>query len=182
MATANIAPQPERVPELLGQTVVVIGGSGGIGFEVGRRAGAEGAGVIVTGRDPGRLQQAAGELGARSSAAFDATDAAALRRFFEELPKPVDHVVVTAGRPKYGRLADLDYEQTRRALEEHLMLTFEVARNAMGRVRPGARSCSWVAPVPAVPAWDWRSSRRSPRRCPPSSPTWRSSSPPSASI
>ncbi len=137
MATANIAPQPERVPELLGQTVVVIGGSGGIGFEVGRRAGAEGAGVIVTGRDPGRLQQAAGELGARSSAAFDATDAAALRRFFEELPKPVDHVMVTAGRPKYGRLADLDYEQTRRALDEHLMLTFEVARNAMGRVRPG---------------------------------------------
>jgi NAD(P)-dependent dehydrogenase (short-subunit alcohol dehydrogenase family) len=137
MATANVAPLPGREPELLGQTVVVIGGSAGIGFEVARRAGTEGAGVIVTGRDPGRLQQAASRLGALSSAAFDATDAASLRRFFAELPKPIDHVMVTAGRPLYGRLADLDYEQTRRALDEHLLLAFEVARNAAGSVRPG---------------------------------------------
>ena len=137
MATANVAPLPGREPELLGQTVVVIGGSAGIGFEVARRAGTEGAGVIMTGRGPARLQQAANRLGALSTSAFDATDPAALRRFFRDLPKPIDHVMVTAGRPQYGRLVDLDYEQTRRALDEHLMLAFEVARNALGSVRPG---------------------------------------------
>jgi NAD(P)-dependent dehydrogenase (short-subunit alcohol dehydrogenase family) len=31
----------------------------------------------------------------------------------------------------------MDYEETRRALDEHLMLTLDVARNAAGKVRPG---------------------------------------------
>jgi len=137
MATANVAPLAGREPGLLGQMVVVIGGSAGIGFEVARHARAEGADLIIAARDTTRLRRAAGELGARRAAAFDATDPGSLERFFAELPGPVDHVMVTAGRPRYGRLAELDYEQTRAALDEHLMLAFEVARNAPGNVRPG---------------------------------------------
>ena len=49
---------PRREPELVGQTVVVIGGSAGIGFETARRARAEGADVILTGRNPDRLERA----------------------------------------------------------------------------------------------------------------------------
>ena len=49
----------EREPELLGQTVVVIGSSAGIGLETARRARAEGANLILTGRNPERLQRAA---------------------------------------------------------------------------------------------------------------------------
>ena len=64
----------QREPELLGQTVVVIGGSAGIGLETARRARAEGAKVVLTGRNPERLQQAAREVDAMSTAAFDATD------------------------------------------------------------------------------------------------------------
>jgi len=137
MATANVAPLPGREPELRGQTVVVIGGSAGIGFEVARRARAEGAELIVAARDTVRLRHAAAELGAQTAASFDATDPAALERFFRELPGPVDHVMVTAGRPRYGRLADMDYAEMREAIDEHLMQTLEVARNAPGRVRPG---------------------------------------------
>jgi short-subunit dehydrogenase involved in D-alanine esterification of teichoic acids len=51
--------------ELLGQTVVVIGGSAGIGLETARRARAEGAEVILTGRNPERLAEAASQFGAR---------------------------------------------------------------------------------------------------------------------
>jgi NAD(P)-dependent dehydrogenase (short-subunit alcohol dehydrogenase family) len=137
MTTETVAGPKERPPELLGQTVVVIGGSSGIGLEVGRNARTQGADVILTGRDPERLQQAAKEIGARSTAAFDVNEPASLERFFQGLPTPIDHVMVTAGRPHYGRLADLDYTQTRQALDEHLMLTLEVARQAAGRVRPG---------------------------------------------
>jgi len=134
MSTASI---PRREPELLGQTVVVIGGSAGIGFETARRARVEGANVILTGRNPDRLQRAATEVGALSTAAFDATDPAALERFFRDLPAPIDHVMVTAGRPHYARLLDMDLAQARRGLEEHLLLAFQVARNAAGKVRPG---------------------------------------------
>jgi NAD(P)-dependent dehydrogenase (short-subunit alcohol dehydrogenase family) len=127
----------QRKPELLGQTVVVIGGSGGIGLETARRARAEGAGVILTGRNRERLQLASDELGALSIAAFDADDAAALERFFGELPTTVDHVMVTAGQPHYGRLLDMEVEQARRALDTHLLLMFQVARNAAHKLRPG---------------------------------------------
>jgi NAD(P)-dependent dehydrogenase (short-subunit alcohol dehydrogenase family) len=130
-------PRAAREPELLGQTVVVIGGSSGIGYETARRARAEGADVIITGRDPDRLERAAGEVAALRSVAFDATNPAALNEFFEGLPTPTDHILVTAGRPYYGLLADMDTEAARRSLEEHLWLPINVARMAVGTVRPG---------------------------------------------
>ena len=126
-----------REPELLGQTVVVIGGSAGIGLETARRARAEGARLILTGRNPERLQLAAAELEALSTAAFDANDPASLERFFGDLPATIDHVMVTAGEPHYGRLLDMDFEQARSALDAHLLLMLQVSRNAVHKVRPG---------------------------------------------
>ena len=134
-ATTSVSVPHES--ELLGQTVVVIGGSAGIGLETARRARAEGARLILTGRNPERLQRAAGELEALSMAAFDATDPASLERFFGDLPATIDHVMVTAGQPRYGRLLDVGFEQARRALDTHLLLMLQVARNAVHKVRPG---------------------------------------------
>jgi NAD(P)-dependent dehydrogenase (short-subunit alcohol dehydrogenase family) len=125
-----------REPELSGQTVVVIGGSAGIGLETARRARAEGADVVVTGRDPARLQRAALDLGARSSA-FDANDHDALARFFAELPAPVDHVLVTAGGPHYGPMLPMGADEVRRALSEHVVLALEVARHVARSVHAG---------------------------------------------
>ena len=117
---STVPPPIQREPELLGQTVVVIGGSAGIGFETARRAHAEGAKVILTGRNAERLQHAASEVDAQSTAAFDATDPVALERFFRDLPA-IDHVMVTAGRPYYGRLADMDFAKIRGFFGEHLL-------------------------------------------------------------
>jgi hypothetical protein len=47
MSTAKIIAPIQREPELLGQTVIVIGGSAGIGFETALRARAEGANLWV---------------------------------------------------------------------------------------------------------------------------------------
>jgi NAD(P)-dependent dehydrogenase (short-subunit alcohol dehydrogenase family) len=137
MSTASTASPIPREPELLGQTVVVIGGSAGIGLETARRARAEGASVILTGRNPESLQRAASEVEALSTAAFDATDSASLDQFFRDVPSPIDHVMVTAGRPSYGRLLDMDFAQARSALDAHLLLALQVARLAAPKVRPG---------------------------------------------
>jgi NAD(P)-dependent dehydrogenase (short-subunit alcohol dehydrogenase family) len=91
--------------------------------------------VILTARDPDRLQRAARELGARS-AAFDATDFERLGKFFDELPTPIDHVLVTGPGPYYAPLTELDVDAVRRDLEAHLLLPLQVARNAASRVRP----------------------------------------------
>jgi len=125
-----------REPELAGQTVVVLGGSSGIGFETAKRARSEGAEVVLSGRNPERVEHAARELGALSSAAFDATDFKRLRRFFDELPT-IDHIMVTAGGPYYARLADIDFTRARRNVEEEFWLPLHVARFAAGKVRPG---------------------------------------------
>jgi NAD(P)-dependent dehydrogenase (short-subunit alcohol dehydrogenase family) len=125
------------VSALAGQTVVVVGGSAGIGLGTARLARAEGAEVVLTGRNPERLERAAQEIGARSTAAFDATDFAQLERFFDDLPTPVDHVMVTAGSPYYAPMADMDLDKVREDVETHLLLPLHVGRLAVGRVRPG---------------------------------------------
>ena len=73
--------------ELEGQTVVVIGGSAGIGLATARRARESGADVILTARDVDRLQGVGEELGARV-AAFDATDFDGWARSSTGCPRP----------------------------------------------------------------------------------------------
>jgi NAD(P)-dependent dehydrogenase (short-subunit alcohol dehydrogenase family) len=126
-----------REPELAGQTVAVIGGSSGIGLETARRAMAEGADAILVGRHQDRLDRAAEELGAHRTAAFDATDEDALAGFFRDLMAPIDHVMVTGGGPSYSAVLGLNSAQVRQALTDHATLMVSVARNAVGKVRPG---------------------------------------------
>src|SRR5262245_1923267 len=91
-------------PALVDQTVVVIGGSSGIGLETARVAHANGANVILTARNADRLDRVGLELGA-STAAFDALDFVRLSRFFDELAT-VDHILVSGAGPYYARLTE----------------------------------------------------------------------------
>jgi NAD(P)-dependent dehydrogenase (short-subunit alcohol dehydrogenase family) len=120
--------------ELAGQTVLVIGGSSGIGLETARRARKAGADVIITARNPNRVQRVGRELGA-SIAAFDATDFDRLERFFHHLP-PIDHALVSGPSPFDAPLAELDVEEARREVDAHVVLPLQVGRHAAGRVRP----------------------------------------------
>lgn len=136
MNAATAGSSVARQPALAGQTVVVIGGSAGIGLETARLARTEGAKLVLVGRNQGPLDQAARELGA-DTAAFDATDFARLARFFDELPAPIDHVMVTGPGPYYAPLAEFDVDKARHDIEAHLLLPVMVARNAIGKVRAG---------------------------------------------
>ena len=122
--------------ELAGQTVVLIGGSAGIGLETARRARAEGADVILVGRDPERLHRAADQVGTQHTATLDATDAAAVQQFFDGLDR-VDHVLVTAGGPHYVPLLEMNADQVRDALSDHVVMALDVARSAAPKMRPG---------------------------------------------
>ena len=137
MSTATAAVPVRREPELLGQTVVVIGGSAGMGLETARRARLEGARLILAARNAERLQAAAAELEPLSTAIFDANDPAAIETFFSGLPGTIDHVMVTAGGPHYARLLDMDIEQARRDLDTHMVQMLAIAKSAAHKVRPG---------------------------------------------
>ncbi len=102
--------------------------------------------MILTARDPDRLQRVGLELGPQH-AAFDATDFERLGRFFDELPTPIDHVLVTGPGPYYASLAEFDFDKARRDVESHLCCRSQVAGTPCTRfVREGPCS-SWAAPV-----------------------------------
>jgi NAD(P)-dependent dehydrogenase (short-subunit alcohol dehydrogenase family) len=135
----TMATNPSRTngtPELVGQTVVVIGGSSGIGLETAREARARGARVVLTARTSERLRDVARELDALDTATFDASDPGRLEQFFRDLPGPIDHIMVTAGGPHYMPLADMDLGEARRAFDERLSMTLGTALYSRGRVRP----------------------------------------------
>jgi NAD(P)-dependent dehydrogenase (short-subunit alcohol dehydrogenase family) len=121
--------------ELRGQTVLVIGGSAGIGRATAHAARAAGAEVLLTARNAERLAEAAREVGARGTFAFDATDPDALTGFFQHLDEPIDHVMVTAGAPSYGPLLEMTPERARDALSEHLLQAILVCRESIGHLR-----------------------------------------------
>lgn len=122
---------------LADQTVVVIGASSGIGLATARQVRDGGGRLILVGRDPERLREAALELQPADTAAFDANDTDRLKQFFEELPGPLDHVLVTAGSPSYMPLATMDVAAARSAFGQRLAMALGVALHSRGKVRPG---------------------------------------------
>jgi NAD(P)-dependent dehydrogenase (short-subunit alcohol dehydrogenase family) len=134
-ATSTSTIQPG--PGLRGQTVVVIGGTSGMGLETARLARAEGAKLILVARNAEQLEVASRELHAQSTAAFDATDFDQLQKFFDGLPAPIDHVMVTGPGPYYAPLAEFDFDKAHRDVEAHLFLPIHVARHAAKKVRAG---------------------------------------------
>jgi NAD(P)-dependent dehydrogenase (short-subunit alcohol dehydrogenase family) len=124
-----------REQQLAGQTVVVLGGSSGIGLETARRARQEGADVILTARDPDRLYRVGLELGA-SISAFDLGDADRLMRFFANLPGLVDHMLVSGAGPHYVPFTELDVVKIREGVER-IVLSVQIAHMAKDALQPG---------------------------------------------
>jgi NAD(P)-dependent dehydrogenase (short-subunit alcohol dehydrogenase family) len=120
--------------QLAGQMVLVLGGSSGIGLETARRARAAGADVIVTARDPERLHRIGLELGA-SISAFDLSDADRLARFFGNLPRLVDHILVSGAGPRYVSFAELDIDTIRQGVER-IVLCVHIAHLAKPALHP----------------------------------------------
>jgi NAD(P)-dependent dehydrogenase (short-subunit alcohol dehydrogenase family) len=127
----------QQMQGVRGQTVVIIGGSAGMGLETAIQAKSEGANVILTGRRPEQLAKAATLVGTSRTATFDANDGVALEAFFDGLEGPIDHVMVTAGGPTYGPLLEMSAEEAKTALSGHLVLALEVTRNAVRKMRAG---------------------------------------------
>ena len=122
---------------LANQTVVVLGGSSGIGLATALAAQAAGAQVIVTGRDASRLQRAAAALGDTArTCAVDATDEAATRALFAGLAT-VHHVFITAGELVLDAKLAPDIATLRPALDTRFWGALNAAKHAAPRMSAG---------------------------------------------
>lgn len=115
---------------LEGKSVLVVGGSSGIGLATAMRASAAGAAVTVASRSQARLDAALDRIGTGARAvAVDTSDAASLEALFRERG-PFDYVVVSAAQTPTGAIRTLDLAAAQSAMESKFWGAYRVARAA----------------------------------------------------
>ena len=118
---------------LADKVCLVTGSTGGIGLEVARRLGAEGAHVVSSGRradGPGELH-VAGDL--TGGGAADALVRAAVERFGR-----IDGLVNNAGGTEIRKLDELTDDDWQRSFDLNLMTAVRTTRAALPHMPPGS--------------------------------------------
>jgi NAD(P)-dependent dehydrogenase (short-subunit alcohol dehydrogenase family) len=119
---------------LKGKSVLVTGGSNGIGLACAQAFATEGCRVHLAARDPGRLQKAKEMLkGEVSAHSVDLRDGAALRRLAEEC-EAVDILVNNAGDIPGGTIETVDEAKWRHAWELKVFGFINLTRELYGRM------------------------------------------------
>jgi NAD(P)-dependent dehydrogenase (short-subunit alcohol dehydrogenase family) len=104
---------------LNGKTVVIFGGTSGIGLSAATQATRSGAKVIVIGSDKGRAERGATENGFYGWRAADVTKSETIFAALEDI-EHVDHLVLLAGSFVAGKIMDADIDYLRRAFDERV--------------------------------------------------------------
>ena len=120
-----------------GKTVVIVGGTSGIGLASAAAASALGARVVIAGRSEQKLDAARRVVEGRIEARrLDMTDDASIEAFFAAVG-PLDHLVITASEAALGRFREIDTADARRFFDSKFWGPYSVARRAAPQIRHG---------------------------------------------
>lgn len=121
-----------------GSTVVVIGGSSGIGLACAEAAWEAGASVVIAGRSPKRLARAQERLGADvRTLVADVTDEASVRGLFEQVGR-VDHLLVAAAETASADVVEAEEAEVRPTLDIRVWGGFFAAKHAAAKMDGGS--------------------------------------------
>lgn len=119
------------------KTIVIVGGTSGIGLELARRRAAAGDDVVVTGRDGDRCSAVAAEVGARCrGVAVELSDPSAVAAALAGVGT-VDHLVVAAIDRDQNTAAEYDVGRAVRLVTLKLVGYTEVVHALLPRMAPG---------------------------------------------
>jgi NAD(P)-dependent dehydrogenase (short-subunit alcohol dehydrogenase family) len=118
-------------------TMVILGGSSGIGLATAQAAQAEGASVIITGRSPAKLETALAALGGKArTVVLDVADEAGTRSFFQELDS-LDHLFITAGTLVKDTHLSPESAALRPAMDTRFLGALYAAKYSAPKIRSG---------------------------------------------
>jgi uncharacterized oxidoreductase len=112
-------------------TVLITGGSAGIGLEIARLLHESGNQVIITGRSKTRLQQALLQLPGATGIVSDVSDESDVNKLVEQLKNefPTLNIIVNnAGRALLYRLTDENVDAAEKALDEMITNYISIIR------------------------------------------------------
>jgi aryl-alcohol dehydrogenase-like predicted oxidoreductase len=136
-----------------GRTLVILGGTSGIGLEIARHALKQGDSVVITGRDAGRAEEVAGSLGGGARGlGVDLAEPAGLADALADI-EALDGLVLSAVERDTNQVKDYD-------LADHIgdkAAEHETGVLVYSPMQSGLLTDTFTADrVPSLPADDWR--------------------------
>jgi NAD(P)-dependent dehydrogenase (short-subunit alcohol dehydrogenase family) len=123
--------------QLDGRTVLIVGGTSGIGLATAVQAKASGANVIILGSNRERAEKAAAEHGFAGWRAADMARPEAVETALADI-QHVDHLVLLAGSFIVGRVLEAEIEHLRRAFDERFWGAIHILRTLGDRLAADA--------------------------------------------
>jgi NAD(P)-dependent dehydrogenase (short-subunit alcohol dehydrogenase family) len=122
---------------LAGKTVVVIGGSSGLGLGIARLAAQAGARVVIASRSADKLAQARESIvGEVETRRVDVRDEASVRQLFTDLGE-LDHLATPGNEGARGPFLEMSTAQARAGFDSKFWGQYLAARYAAPHIRPG---------------------------------------------
>jgi NAD(P)-dependent dehydrogenase (short-subunit alcohol dehydrogenase family) len=120
-------------------SIVIVGGTHGIGLELARWYVDAGRDVVITGRDAGRAASAAAELGGKAtSAAFDLSQPDGIAAALADVQGPVQHLALVAIQRDVNTVAEYDLGKAVGLVTLKLVGYTEVIHALRSRLAPDA--------------------------------------------
>lgn len=116
------------------QTIVVIGGSSGIGLATAMAAHEASANVVIGSRSKDKLERAKSQIGDNVKAIpLDSSDESSIKAFFSEVGQ-LDHLFVTAAQAVFSKLSDHNDATLKSALDGKYWGAYFAAKYAIPRM------------------------------------------------
>ena len=123
--------------QLKGQSILVVGGSSGIGKMIASNAVTAGAKVNISSRSVQKLKTAAVDIGSDTTwSSVDMTDEAAVKIWAADIDR-IDHLIISASSAAHGPFAELDTSAVRDMFDAKFFGPYVVARELLPKINTG---------------------------------------------